>query len=49
MTTTEQPAKAGKKKKAYEPPRVRSERILVPDLFQPSNCIPDPENPPNCL
>jgi hypothetical protein len=48
MTTTEQTVKAGKKKKAYEPPRVRSERILVPDLFQPS-CIVDPENPPNCL
>jgi hypothetical protein len=25
-------------KKPYRPPRVRSERILVPDLFTPSNC-----------
>jgi hypothetical protein len=48
MKTTAQPAKAAKKKKAYEPPQVRSERILVPDLFQPS-CFVDPENPPNCL
>ena len=31
-----------KKKKAYAPPRVRSEKMLVPDLFTPS-CIPDPE------
>jgi hypothetical protein len=51
MATPPQPQKAElqKKKKAYVPPQVRSERILVPDLFQPSNCIPDPENPPNCL
>ncbi len=45
--TTEPPKKTGKKK-AYLPPQVRSERILVPDLFQPS-CFVDPENPPNCL
>lgn len=31
-----------KQKKAYAPPRVRSEKMLVPDLFTPS-CIPDPE------
>lgn len=42
MVTTAQPDKAEKKKKAYEPPRVRSERLLVPDLFTPS-CVIDPE------
>jgi hypothetical protein len=36
------PADSQKKKKAYAPPRVRSEKMLVPDLFTPS-CIPDPE------
>ncbi|MDC0709909.1 hypothetical protein POL68_15655 [Stigmatella sp. ncwal1] len=41
MATTVQPVKA-EKKKAYAPPQVRSERILVPDLFTPS-CIIDPE------
>ncbi|KFE63006.1 hypothetical protein [Hyalangium minutum] len=46
--TTAQAAPAGKKKKPYVPPQVRSERLLVPDLFQPS-CFVDPENPPNCL
>lgn len=43
MATTAQPVKAEKKKKAYTAPQVRSERILVPDLFTPSNCVPDPE------
>ncbi|MDY7231932.1 hypothetical protein [Hyalangium rubrum] len=44
MTTPAQPVKAEKKKKkVYSPPQVRSERILVPDLFTPSNCVPDPE------
>ncbi|WP_224364289.1 hypothetical protein [Hyalangium versicolor] len=43
MATTEQPKKAEpQKKKAYAPPKVRSERLLVPDLFTPS-CIIDPE------
>lgn len=44
MATTAQPPKAEtpKKKKAYAPPQVRSERILVPDLFTPS-CVIDPE------
>ncbi|SET34871.1 hypothetical protein [Stigmatella erecta] len=41
MATPVQPVKADKKK-AYVPPQVRSERILVPDLFTPS-CIIDPE------
>lgn len=42
MVTTAQPGSPQplKKKKPYVPPQVRSERILVPDLFQPS-CIPD--------
>jgi hypothetical protein len=42
MVTTAQPGspQPQKKKKAYAPPQVRSERILVPDLFQFS-CIPD--------
>jgi len=43
MATTAQPVKAEtKKKKAYVPPQVRSERLLVPDLFTPS-CVIDPE------
>lgn len=43
MATTQQPVKAEKtKKKAYAPPLVRSEPLLVPDLFQPS-CIIDPD------
>jgi hypothetical protein len=41
MGTTPQPVTA-KKKKPYAPPQVRSERLLVPDLFQPS-CIIDPD------
>ncbi|SEL77824.1 hypothetical protein SAMN05444354_108206 [Stigmatella aurantiaca] len=41
MATTVQPVTVDKKK-AYAPPQVRSERILVPDLFTPS-CIIDPE------
>jgi len=43
MATTAQPASPEhkKKKKAYVPPQVRSERILVPDLFQPSCIIDD--------
>jgi hypothetical protein len=41
MVTTSQPVQAQtRKKKVYTPPQVRSERILVPDLFTPS-CIPD--------
>lgn len=31
-----------KEKKPYRPPQVRSERLVVPDLFTPS-CVPDPE------
>jgi hypothetical protein len=31
-----------KKKKPYRPPQVRSERLVVADLFSPS-CVPDPE------
>lgn len=27
-------------KKPYRPPRVRSERIQVPDLFRPTDCDP---------
>ena len=43
MATTAQPPKPEiKKKKPYAPPQVRSERILVPDLFTPS-CVIDPE------
>jgi hypothetical protein len=44
MATTAQPVKAEttKKKKAYVRPQVRSERLLVPDLFSPS-CVIDPE------
>ncbi len=44
MATTQQPvpAEKTKKKKAYAPPQVRSEPLLVPDLFQPS-CIIDPD------
>jgi hypothetical protein len=43
MATTARPVKAEtQKKKPYAPPRVRSERILVPDLFTPS-CVIDPE------
>lgn len=43
MATTVQPVKAETpKKKAYAPPQVRSERLLVPDLFTPS-CVIDPE------
>ncbi|HLL02379.1 MAG TPA: hypothetical protein VK539_17490 [Myxococcaceae bacterium] len=44
MATTAQPPKleTPKQKKPYAPPRVRSERILVPDLFTPS-CVIDPE------
>lgn len=45
MATQAQPVKAEtpkKKKKAYAPPQVRSERLLVPDLFSPS-CVIDPE------
>jgi hypothetical protein len=43
MATTAQPPKAEtQKKKPYAPPQVRSERILVPDLFTPS-CVIDPE------
>jgi hypothetical protein len=43
MVTTAQPVKAeNQKKKPYVPPQVRSERILVPDLFTPS-CVIDPE------
>jgi hypothetical protein len=44
MATTAQPPQAPlpKQKKAYAPPRVRSERLLVPDLFTPS-CVIDPE------
>jgi hypothetical protein len=42
MVTTAQPVSPEpKKKKAYTPPQVRSERILVPDLFQPSCIIDD--------
>jgi hypothetical protein len=43
MATTAQPVKPEdkKKKKAYAPPQVRSERILVPDLFQFSCIIDD--------
>ena len=44
MATTGQPPKpeTQKKKQPYAPPQVRSERILVPDLFMPS-CEPDEE------
>jgi hypothetical protein len=43
MATTAQPQKAEpQKKKAYVPPQVRTERLLVPDLFTPS-CVIDPE------
>jgi hypothetical protein len=44
MATTPQPkpAEPQRKKKAYVAPQVRSERILVPDLFMPS-CNVDPE------
>lgn len=43
MATTVQPLKPEpRKKKAYAPPQVRSERLLVPDLFTPS-CVIDPE------
>ena len=35
-------AKETKKKKPYRPPQVRSERLVVADLFSPS-CVPDPE------
>lgn len=43
MVTTAQPGspEPKKKKKAYVPPQVRSERILVPDLFQFSCIIDD--------
>lgn len=38
---------AKKKKKPYRPPQVRSERLVVADLFTPTpgggGCIPDPE------
>lgn len=50
MTTTVQKPQTAEKprKKAYAPPRVRSEKMLVPDLFSPTgwppdNCVPDPE------
>ena len=36
-------------KKPYRPPRVRSERIVVPDLFTPSNCDPFNDPRPECL
>ncbi|HYH95752.1 hypothetical protein [Hyalangium sp.] len=39
--TTQPGSPERKKKKAYAPPQVRSERILVPDLFQPSCIIDD--------
>jgi hypothetical protein len=43
MANTAQPVNPEKKKKkAYAPPQVRSERLLVPDLFTPS-CVIDPE------
>ncbi|XXF76758.1 hypothetical protein P2318_27425 [Myxococcaceae bacterium GXIMD 01537] len=44
MSTMAQQPKAAEQqgKKPYAPPRVRSEKILVPDLFTPS-CVPDPE------
>ncbi len=43
MATTPQPQKAEpQKKKPYVPPQVRSERLLVPDLFMPS-CNINPE------
>jgi hypothetical protein len=35
-------------RKPYRPPKVRSERILVPDLFQPSNCDPIFDPRPEC-
>jgi hypothetical protein len=44
MATTAQPVRpedTKKKKKPYAPPQVRSERILVPDLFQFSCIIDD--------
>jgi hypothetical protein len=43
MEMPAQPPQAEKKrKKPYAPPQVRSERILVPDLFTPS-CIIEPD------
>ncbi len=45
MKTPAPPVKAEtekKKKKAYAPPQVRTERLIVPDLFAMS-CVPDPE------
>ena len=42
MAQQPMPADTQKKKKAYAPPQVRSERLLVPDLFMPS-CNVDPE------
>ncbi|WP_257448825.1 hypothetical protein [Archangium lipolyticum] len=36
-------------KKPYSPPRVKSERIIVPDLFQPTNCDPFGDPRPECL
>ena len=41
---TQQPAP----KKPYRPPRVRSERILVADLFMPTNCDPFYDPRPEC-
>ncbi|MFP2925306.1 hypothetical protein ACLESO_08825 [Pyxidicoccus sp. 3LG] len=43
MKLTTAPKTPPASKKAYAPPRVRSEKLLVPDLFQPSGCEPNPE------
>lgn len=43
MKPTPVPQPPPARKKTYTSPEVRSEKLLVPDLFQPSGCEPDPE------
>jgi len=35
-------------KKPYRPPQVRTEQILVPDLFRPTDCDPFFDPRPEC-